>query len=61
MSEHQDPAPDPATAEAGEPEDGPDVEPDTQSDPALNDSTAAEWADEGGAVDEGPATDPEAS
>jgi hypothetical protein len=35
----------------------PEVEADTESDPALDDSTATEWAAEGGAVDEGPATD----
>ena len=34
-----------------------DVEPDTESDPALDDSTTTEWAGEGGAADEGPATD----
>ncbi len=34
-----------------------DVDPDTQSDPALDDGDAAEWAGEGGATTEGPATD----
>ncbi len=42
-----DPAPRPDDVE---------VAPDTQSDPALDDSTTTEWASEGGAVDEGPAT-----
>ena len=36
---------------------GADVEPDTTSDPAHDDSTSTEWASEGGAPDEGPATD----
>ena len=39
----------------------PDVESDVESDPALDDETGSEWADEGGAMDDGPATDPEAS
>ncbi len=39
----------------------PEVEPDVESDPAQDDQQGSEWADEGGAVDEGPATDPEAS
>lgn len=43
------------------PGNGQDAEPDVESDPALDDETGSEWADEGGAVDEGPATDPEAS
>ncbi len=34
-----------------------DVEPDTQSDPAHDDSSSTEWASEGGAPTEGPATD----
>lgn len=34
----------------------PEVEPDVASDPALDDEQGSEWADEGGAVDEGPAT-----
>ena len=41
--------------------DGKNAEPDVESDPALDDETGSEWADEGGAVDDGPATDPEAS
>lgn len=36
---------------------GADVAPDTESDPALDDSTSTEWAAEGGAPAEGPATD----
>ena len=36
----------------------PEVEQDVDSDPALDDEQGSEWADEGGAVDEGPATDP---
>ena len=32
---------------------------DTTSDPSLDDSEGNEWADEGGAVQEGPATDPD--
>lgn len=39
----------------------PEVESDVESDPALDDDTGSEWSDEGGAVDEGPASDPEAS
>ncbi len=34
-----------------------DVDPDTQSDPALDDGSTTEWSSEGGAVTEGPATD----
>ena len=34
-----------------------DVDPDTQSDPSLDDGDSSEWAGEGGAVTEGPATD----
>lgn len=48
------------TAQPGS-EDKPDVDGDVESDPALDDETGSEWADEGGAIDEGPATDPEAS
>lgn len=32
-------------------------EPDSESDPALDDTEGGEWADEGGAPAEGPATD----
>lgn len=32
---------------------------DTESDPALGDEEQADWSGEGGAVPEGPATDPE--
>jgi len=32
---------------------------DTQSDPALDDGTSADWSSEGGAVPQGPATDAE--
>jgi hypothetical protein len=60
-SADESPSPDPTTVEATEPpeerEDGVDVEDDTQSDPAMNDSKSSEWAGEGGATDEGPATD----
>lgn len=38
-------------------ENTPDIEPDVQSDPSLDDSEGTEWADEGGATTEGPATD----
>jgi hypothetical protein len=48
--------PDTEQVDAGETADAA-VEPDTESDPALDDSTAAEWAGEGGAASEGPATD----
>lgn len=34
----------------------PDVSPDVVSDPARADRTGADWADEGGASEEGPAT-----
>jgi hypothetical protein len=33
------------------------VAPDTQSDPSLDDGDSTEWAGEGGATSEGPATD----
>ena len=42
-------------------EEKPAVEADVESDPALGDETGSEWADEGGAIDDGPATDSEAS
>lgn len=45
--------------EPGGPGEEPDVEGDVESDPALDDTTGSEWADEGGAVPDGPATDPE--
>ena len=32
---------------------------DTTSDPSQNDTEGNEWANEGGAVQEGPATDPD--
>jgi len=35
----------------------PPVDPDTESDPGLDDETGSEWASEGGAVEEGPATE----
>lgn len=35
---------------------GIDVEEDVESDPALDDESGGEWADEGGAVPDGPAT-----
>lgn len=57
------PAPETAdvdTSPEAEPGTAPDVEPDSESDPALDDSTASEWASEGGAVNEGPATDTDA-
>lgn len=34
---------------------------DVSSDPAHDDSTGADWSDEGGALPEGPAEDPQAS
>lgn len=42
------------------PESTPEIEKDVESDPALDDQEGSEWADEGGAVDEGPATAPDA-
>ena len=39
----------------------PEVEKDVESDPAKDDDTGSAWADEGGAVAEGPATDPDDS
>lgn len=35
----------------------PAVEPDTQSDPALDNGDSTDWSSEGGAATEGPATD----
>ena len=35
----------------------PAVEPDTQSDPSLDDGSSTDWSSEGGAATEGPATD----
>ncbi|KRA38908.1 MULTISPECIES: hypothetical protein [unclassified Nocardioides] len=32
-----------------------DADPDVQSDPAKDDGSSSDWADEGGATDEGPA------
>ena len=59
-ADQPDQTPDPVTIDATEPpeeQDGVEVEDDTQSDPAMNDSESSEWAGEGGATDEGPATD----
>jgi hypothetical protein len=36
------------------------TEPDTESDPSLDDGKSADWTDEGGATTSGPATDPTA-
>jgi hypothetical protein len=36
------------------------TEPDTESDPSLDDGTNADWTAEGGATPSGPATDPAA-
>lgn len=44
-----------------QPESTPEVEPDVTSDPALGDQDGSEWADEGGATEEGPAADSDAS
>jgi len=33
------------------------AEPDTESDPALDDGDSTDWSSEGGAATEGPATD----
>lgn len=38
----------------------PGAEPDAESDPALDDGTTADWTDEGGATEDGPATDTDA-
>jgi len=61
QSQPDESQPDPTTVPATEPpeerENGVDVEDDTQSDPAMNDSKSSEWAGEGGATEEGPATD----
>ena len=38
----------------------PEADDDVESDPAKDAETGSEWADEGGAIDDGPATDPEA-
>lgn len=37
--------------------DRPDVRPDTESDPALDDGDSTDWSSEGGAATQGPATD----
>lgn len=42
-------------------DDAPADEPDTQSDPALDDGDSTDWSSEGGAATEGPATDTEGS
>jgi hypothetical protein len=59
MSTHQNHPQDtpPQTATEHDPSGSP--KPDTQSDPALDDGTSADWSSEGGAVPEGPATDPD--
>ncbi|MFC7501609.1 hypothetical protein ACOACQ_03065 [Nocardioides sp. CPCC 206347] len=44
-------------SDAPEPGAEPDAEPDAESDPALDDGTSADWTDEGGATENGPATD----
>jgi hypothetical protein len=36
------------------------TEPDTESDPSLDDGRSADWTAEGGATPSGPATDPTA-
>ena len=46
----------PETEEADNGDVRPGVDPDVDSDPALDDSKSTEWASEGGAPDEGPAT-----
>ena len=51
-----EPANDPQTTSVDS--DGqPDVAPDTQSDPALDNGDSTDWSSEGGAATEGPATD----
>lgn len=37
-----------------------DADPDVESDPAKDDGSSSDWADEGGATSEGPATDTDA-
>mgnify|MGYP007009432729 FL=1 len=56
----QEQTPDPSTVPATEPPEeqkGVEVDDDVASDPAMDDSDSSEWAGEGGATDEGPATD----
>lgn len=48
-----EPAHDPQTTDVEKPA----VEPDTQSDPSLDDGSSTDWSSEGGAATEGPATD----
>ena len=43
-----------------DPSEGTETEPDTESDPSLDDGRSADWTDEGGATASGPATDPAA-
>ncbi len=51
-----------SSQQPGETSDGkPAADGDVESDPAKDAETGSEWADEGGAIDDGPATDPEAS
>jgi hypothetical protein len=51
-----EPANDPQTTDVQNDE-KPAVEPDTQSDPSLDDGDSTDWSSEGGAATEGPATD----
>jgi hypothetical protein len=51
-----EPANDPQTSPV-EHDERPVAEPDTQSDPALDDGDSTDWSSEGGAATEGPATD----
>lgn len=53
-------SPDPTTdapTDATDEREGVEVDADVTSDPALDDSGSSEWAGEGGATDEGPATE----
>ena len=50
-----EPTNDPETTTAEQAQ--PDVQPDTQSDPALDNGDSTDWSSEGGAATEGPATD----
>jgi len=51
------PANDPEKTDVDTDETAPGAEPDTQSDPALDDGDSTDWSSEGGAATEGPATD----